>query len=429
MTDTIFALSSGQPPAGIGVIRVSGPHAGKALDILCGRRPVPRHATLATVRDPADGSVLDRALILWMPGPGTATGEDVAELHCHGGRAVTAAVLRALSGITGLRAAEAGEFTRRAFANGVIDLNEAEGLGDLLAAETESQRRAAMAMAEGHFSRRVEEWRDRLNGLAAVTEALLDFSDEDDVPEERSAEQGLRTGVNMLAEDVRRELARPSAERLRDGVRVVLAGPPNAGKSTLLNALVGRDAAIVSDIPGTTRDRIEAPAALGGVAFLFTDTAGLRESVDAIEAIGVDRARVAMDSADILLWLGGPGARPRTDALVVAAQMDRADWRQPDGADLSVSAVTGEGMDKLVAALLERAVKLIPGEGDYALHARQRSAVETVVSALEASAEARDMLIVAEHLRMARKAIDALTGRAGVEDMLDALFGRFCIGK
>lgn len=429
MTDTIFALSSGQPPAGIGVIRVSGPHAGKALDILCGRRPVPRHATLATVRDPADGSVLDRALILWMPGPGTATGEDVAELHCHGGRAVTAAVLRALSEIADLRAADAGEFTRRAFANGVIDLNEADGLGDLLAAETESQRRAAMAMAEGHFSRRVEGWRDRLNGLAAVTEALLDFSDEDDVPEESSAEQGLRTGVNMLAEDVRRELARPSAERLRDGVRVVLAGPPNAGKSTLLNALVGRDAAIVSDIPGTTRDRIEAPAALGGVAFLFTDTAGLRESVDVIEAIGVDRARVAMDSADILLWLGDPGARPRTDALVVAPQMDRADWRQPDGAELSVSAVTGEGMDKLVAALLEHAVKLIPGEGDYALHARQRSAVETVVSALEASAEAQDMLIVAEHLRMARKAIDALTGRAGVEDMLDALFGRFCIGK
>lgn len=417
------------PPAGIGVIRVSGPDAGKALEILCGRRPDRRRATLTTVRDPADGSVLDRALMLWMPGPGTATGEDVAELHCHGGRAVTAAVLRALGGIAGLRAAEAGEFTRRAFANGVIDLNEADGLGDLLAAETESQRRAAMAMAEGHFSRRVEVWRDRLNSLAAVTEALLDFSDEDDVPEENSAEQGLRAGLDMLSADVRRELECPSAERLRDGVRVVLAGPPNAGKSTLLNALVGREAAIVSDIPGTTRDRIEVPAALGGVAFLFTDTAGLRESADAIEAIGVDRARAAMDSADILLWLGELDARPRADALVIAAQVDRADWRRPDAADLSVSAVTGEGMDKLVAALLERAAKLIPGEGGYALHARQRSAVEAVVSALDAAADARDMLIVAEHLRMARKAIDALTGRAGVEDMLDALFGRFCIGK
>jgi tRNA modification GTPase len=424
MTDTIFALSSGQPPAGIGVIRVSGPAASDALIALAGRLPTPRRTSLATLSDPASGDLLDRALLLWMPGPRTATGEDIAELHCHGGRAVTAAILASLGRVAGLRPAVAGEFTRRAFDNGVIDLNEAEGLGDLLLAETEGQRRAALAMAEGHFSRRIEGWRNRLNGLAAMVEAALDFSDEDDVPDAgigRAVEEGIRS----LAQDVRSELAKAVAERLRDGVRVVLAGPPNAGKSTLLNALVGRDAAIVSATPGTTRDRIEVPAAIGGTAFLFTDTAGLRASEDAVEMAGVVRAQAAMTAADILLWLGEPDDRPE-DALCVATQIDRRP--AADHSDFAVSALTGEGMPALVAGLLAHAQVLLPRTDDYALHARQRDGIETIASALEEAAH-DDLLIVAEHLREARLALDALTGRAGIEDVLDALFGRFCIGK
>ncbi|KEY98782.1 tRNA modification GTPase TrmE, partial [Sphingomonas sp. BHC-A] len=258
MTETIFALSSGAPPAGIAVVRISGPAAGQALLALAGSLPPARRARLSSLRDPRDGALLDRALVLWFPGPDTATGEDLAELHCHGGRAVIAAVEQALASLEGLRRAEAGEFTRRAFTNGRMDLNAVEGLSDLLAAETQQQRRAALLMAEGHFSQRVEQWLRTLLNLSAMTEAALDFSDEDDVPDD-GIETRIGQGVRILAEDVRAVLASPSAERLRDGVRVVLAGPPNAGKSTLLNRLVGRDAAIVSDVAGTTRDRIEVP--------------------------------------------------------------------------------------------------------------------------------------------------------------------------
>lgn len=427
MTDTIFALSSGAPPAGIGVIRISGPAAGPALARLAGSLPIPRRTRLASLVDPRDGALLDRALVLWFPGPGTATGEDLAELHCHGGRAVIAALEEVLGTLPGLRRAKPGEFTRRAFTNGRMDLNAVEGLSDLLAAETQQQRRAALLMAEGHFSRRVEGWRRALLDLSAMTEAALDFSDEDDVPDE-GMETRIGEGLRALAADADAVLAAPSAERLRDGVRVVLAGPPNAGKSTLLNRLVGREAAIVSDIAGTTRDRIEVPAALGGVAFLFTDTAGLRgETDDAIEAIGMDRARGALEAADIILWLGPADETPRADAILLAAQCDRAG--QGDRAGLAVSALTGAGMDVLVAALLDRAARLLPGEGDYALHARQREGAGLVLSHLNAAARMDDLLIVAEELRQARNAIDVLTGQASTEDMLDHLFAGFCIGK
>jgi len=427
MTDTIFALSSGAPPAGIGVIRISGPSAGPALAALAGRLPPPRRARLSSLTDPRDGTLLDRALILWFPGPDTATGEDLAELHCHGGRAVIAALEEALGTQPGLRRAEAGEFTRRAFANGRMDLNAVEGLSDLLAAETQQQRRAALLMAEGHFSRRVEGWRRTLLDLSAMTEAALDFSDEDDVPDE-GIEARIGEGIRALARDIGTVLAAPSAERLREGVRVVLAGPPNAGKSTLLNRLVGRDAAIVSDIAGTTRDRIEVPAALGGVAFLFTDTAGLRaETGDAIEAIGMERARGALNAADIILWLGPAGEAPRGDAILIAAQSDRGGEDGRPG--LRLSAMTGEGMADLVAILLERAAGLLPGEGDYALHKRQRDAASLVRSHLILADASHDFLIVAEELRRSRNAIDQLTGRASTEDMLDHLFAGFCIGK
>lgn len=427
MADTIFALSSGAPPAGIGVIRISGGDAATALSALAGRLPEPRRASLALLSDPSDGAPLDRALLLWLPGPGTATGEDMGELHCHGGRAVVAAVERALGRMAGLRRAEPGKFTRRALANGRMDLNAVEGLADLLAAETEQQRRAALLMTEGHFSRRIEGWRLRLLDLSAMAEAALDFSDEDDVPD-AAIEARIGEGIAALAEDVAQVLAAPSAERLRDGVRVVLAGPPNAGKSTLLNALVGRDVAIVSDVAGTTRDRIEVPAALGGVAFLFTDTAGLRaEAGDAVEAIGMDRARAAMDAADILLWLGDPDALPREDAVPIAAQSDRMDHRGHPG--LKLSALSGEGMDALARLLLEKAAALLPREGDYALHARQRQGVTALLRYLGQAGRQADLLMLAEDLRQARRAIDTLTGQAGTEDMLDRLFAGFCIGK
>ncbi|WP_150292126.1 tRNA uridine-5-carboxymethylaminomethyl(34) synthesis GTPase MnmE [Sphingobium estronivorans] len=427
MTDTIFALSSGAPPAGIGVIRISGPQAGVALQALAGILPAARRARLALLTDPRDGAMLDRALILWFPGPGTVTGEDLAELHCHGGRAVIAAVEDVLGMLPGLRRAEPGEFTRRAFANGRMDLNAVEGLSDLLAAETQQQRRAALLMAEGHFSRHIDRWRRAVLELSALTEAALDFSDEDDVPDD-GIEAQIGANIGTLVEDVAVIVSAPSAERLRDGVRVVLAGPPNAGKSTLLNRLVGRDAAIVSDIAGTTRDRIEVPAALNGIAFLFTDTAGLRaDAGDAIEAIGMDRARLALEAADIVIWLGEAGDMPRDDALLVAAQCDRRTEDRRPG--LHLSALTGEGMEALVKALLEHAARLLPGEGDYALHHRQREGVAQLYRHMLAAAQARDLLIVAEELRQARNAIDALTGQASTEDMLDRLFAGFCIGK
>ncbi|KMS54121.1 tRNA modification GTPase TrmE [Sphingobium cupriresistens LL01] len=405
---------------------MSGVGAGAALAALARRLPSPRTASLALLKDPRDDAPLDRALLLWLPGPATVTGEDMAELHCHGGRAVVAAVEGALAAMPGLRRAAAGEFTRRAFVHGRMDLNAVEGLSDLLAAETQSQRRAALLMAEGHFSRRIDDWRLSLLDLSAMAEAALDFSDEDDVPD-AAIETRIGAGIVALAQDVAAILAAPSAERLRDGIRVVLAGPPNAGKSTLLNALVGRDAAIVSDVAGTTRDRIEVPAAIGGTAFLFTDTAGLRgETDDAIEAIGIDRARAALDAADIILWLGDAADLPRDDALLIAAQSDRAEAGRPG---LRLSARTGEGMDRLVATLQERAAALLPGEGDYALHARQRQQVGQLYAHLSAAGATPDLLVVAEDLRLARGTIDALTGQAGTEDMLDRLFSGFCIGK
>lgn len=427
VTDTIYALSSGAPPAGIGVIRISGPAAGQALQSIAGQLPPPRRARLSSLHDPRDGALLDRALTLWFPGPNTATGEDLAELHCHGGRAVIAAVEEALGSLAALRRAEAGEFTRRAFTNGRMDLNAVEGLADLLAAETQQQRRTALLMAEGHFSQHVEGWRQTLLNLSAMTEAALDFSDEDDVPEDNIDLQ-IRRDISNLASDVQAVLASPSAERLRDGVRVVLAGPPNAGKSTLLNRLVGREAAIVSDVAGTTRDRIEVPAALGGSAFLFTDTAGLRDRTsDAIEAIGMDRARDALAAADIILWLGPAADIPRPDAIVIAAQCDRTKGEVRPG--LELSAVTGEGMDDLISILLDRATAFLPGEGDYALHRRQRDAAALLHAHLTQACGSGDLLIVAEELRQARTAIDQLTGRASTEDMLDRLFAGFCIGK
>lgn len=424
--NTIYALSSGLPPAAIAIVRVSGPEAATALERLAGRVPAPRRAAFGPIHDPRSGDKLDDALALFFPGPGSATGEDLAEFHLHGGRSVVAAVLDALSGLEGLRPAEAGEFTRRAFENGRIDLTEAEGIADLLMAETQSQRRAALALAGGALSREVAGWQERLLTIAARVEAEIDFSDEDDV--ERGADEAWRRGLLALADDIRAALSRPPVERLKDGVRVVIAGPPNAGKSTLINALAGRDVAITSPIAGTTRDVVEAPVAVSGFPFILTDTAGLRASGDIVEGIGIERAEAQIAAADLILWLGAFDARPDPErTIVIAGKIDvmPADAR----ADVALSAVTGEGMDRLHGLLRERAMRLLPGEGEVAINARHRAALEEALNRLDEAAGSSDLLIVAEGLRQARSAFDAVTGRAGVENMLDALFGRFCIGK
>lgn len=429
---TIFSLSSGTPPAGVAVVRVSGAEAGRALTALAGTLPPPRRAVLRRLTDPADGSLLDRALLLWLPGPGSATGDDMAELHLHGGRAVVAAVLGALRALPGLRAAEAGEFTRRAFANGRIDLAEAEGLADLLAAETESQRRQALFAASGHVSARIAAWQAALLALAATLEAALDFADEGDVAREATALAAVGQNIAELRSEIASWLARPAAERIRDGLAVVIAGPPNAGKSTLLNALAQREAAIVSPVAGTTRDIVEVPLALDGIAMRFADTAGLRSGGnDAIEEIGIRRAGMAIAAADILLWLGPAADCPDHQCvLTIAAQCDRlpADL----DADLALSAMTGEGLAALHAAIVARARTLLPVAGEAALHAHQRAVLGEAADWLAiapGSLEAEDPILLAERLRLARTALNRITGHAGVEDMLDALFGRFCIGK
>jgi tRNA modification GTPase len=326
----------------------------------------------------------------------------------------------------GLRRAEPGEFTRRAFANGRIDLAEAEGLGDLLTAETEGQRRNAMALADGTLSRAVRRWREALIDAAAAIEARIDFSDEDDVPDDDGAAAAI---VGPLRDEIAAMLRVPPAERLRDGVRVVIGGPPNAGKSTLFNALVGREAAIATPIAGTTRDLIEYPVHLGGVAFVFVDTAGLRETEDVIERIGVDRAAAAVASADVILWLGDVAEAP-VGSLRVHARCDEAGRdRVAAGGDLAVSAITGAGMDALVRELVSRGTSLLPREGEIALAQRQRAALADAEDALRMGERTRDILIIAESIRAARAALDRLTGDGGVEPLLDAIFSRFCIGK
>ena len=398
-----------------------------AVQALAGRMPEQRRASLATLRS-HDGVFLDRALLLTFTGPDTATGEDLAELHLHGGRAVVRAVEAALTTIEGIRRADAGEFTRRAFVNGRMDLNEAEGLADLLSAETEWQRRSASAMMGGAFSKRIEDWRNELLNLSALTEAELDFSDEDDVGSQNN--QYISEGCIKLHDAMRSVLAVPTAERLRDGVRVVLGGPPNCGKSTLLNALVSREAAIVSDIAGTTRDLIEVPVAISGIPFVFIDSAGVRKhTADDIEAIGIGRAHAAFEIADMVLWLGDQGRGPKhQDLIEVDAKADVNAGRKST-ASFRISAVTGEGMSDLIAAIEARAKDMLPPPDQFAVNVRQRLLLNDTASALLGAADIDDLLITGEHLRQARLALDALTGRAHTEDMLDALFGRFCVGK
>src|SRR5215207_6125068 len=434
--DTIFAPASGAGRAAIAVVRLSGPGTAGVLESMAGRLPAPRRMTLSVLRDPASGEALDQALVVWMPGPESFTGEDQAELHLHGGLAVRAAVLRTLAGLPGCRAAEPGEFTRRAFLNGRMDLSAVEGLADLIDAETEAQRRQALRQLEGRLGSLVESWRERLIECLALLEAALDFSDEPDFAagvDEKAAGLG-----KHVAEELSRHLAGGHrGERLREGFTVVLAGPPNAGKSTLLNALARRDVAIVSAIPGTTRDAIEVRCDLCGLPVTFVDTAGLRDTSDPIEIEGVSRTRAHMEWADLVLWLAAPdcGDNPGVPAgitgLRIGTKSDLA-AAPPAAVDLSVSAKTGSGLP----ALLDRVASLLGGalgDGEAVItRERHRRAFEAAHESLSragaALAEGHSEL-AAEDVRLALRALGQVTGRVDVEEVLDRLFATFCIGK
>ena len=461
---TIFALSSGRPPAAIAVVRISGPCAGAALEKLFGRVPQPRQATLGRVRDPVSGEVIDEALALWFPGPRSETAEDVVELQLHGGQAVIAGVLDALAAIEGCRPAEAGEFTRRAFENGRLDLTAVEGLADLIAAQTPAQRRQAFRQLKGLIGDRAEAWRRRLIEALALVEARIDFSDEADVPED------LIGPALHAAQQLRDEIAAALAdggrgERLRDGLVVAIAGPPNAGKSTLLNRLARREAAIVSPLPGTTRDVIEVHLDLAGYPVTLLDTAGMRDSADAVEQEGVRRARERAAGADLVLWVIDASAAGRADDAkmvndsltltnsevwlienkidLAAAHGGAENDKIESGFKVSISAATGQGVDAVVSALAAHANNYFAAtESAVVTRQRHRRALEDTVAALDRALIERALAeralaerdggreeLIAEELRSAATTLGRLTGRVDVEDILDVIFRDFCIGK
>lgn len=423
--DTIVALSSGRPPAAIAIVRTSGPQAIAAAELLAGPLPPPRTAALRALRDPRSDELLDNALLLRFAGPHSATGEDMVEYQCHGGHAVVTAVIDALTSMDGMRLAEPGEFTRRALAAGRIDLTEAEGLADLLSAETEGQRRAALALASGGLLQQIECWQTRLIDLHAQAEAAIDYVGDEYETGNLSV---LHRGVDDLAAELNDWLLRPRMEPLRDGVRVVFAGPPNAGKSSLLNALVGYERAIVTPVAGTTRDSIEVPLAIDGLPFVLIDTAGLRESEDAIERFGIKRAAAEIARADIIVWMDDPATAPLHPHLIaVRSKSDLDQETAPNSATLLVSSRTGSNLPQLVARLRRAAAEILPAEGQIALNERQTTLLAEAVSYLRCGDD--DLLLFAEGLRSARVAFDRLTGRAGIEEVIDAIFLRFCLGK
>ena len=440
---TIFALATASGRAGVAVIRISGGGALTALERIAGSRPPPRQAAYRVMRHPLSGDILDRGLVIWFPAPHSFTGDDVVELHVHGGRAVTKAVLDALAVLEQVRPADPGEFTRRAFDNGKIDLAEAEGLADLIDAETDAQRRHALATASGVLSAIYENWRNKLIAAIALVEASIDFSDEADVSDKAVAKaRGL---VESLLGELRGYQADGHrGEILRDGFRVVLAGLPNVGKSSLLNALARREAAIVSEEAGTTRDIIEVHLDLGGFPVVVSDTAGIRQTVVKVEREGIRRSMAAARSADLVIWLmDGQSADAtfpkeladmgdRTMAVVSKADLLPAGRLRALPPNLpAISVMTGRGMDDMIRQITVMAAEGIGAGQAVITSSRQRNLVATAITALEAflAGPARDSELRAEDLRTAAMALGRLTGRVDVEDVLDQIFKRFCIGK
>jgi tRNA modification GTPase len=475
--ETIFALSSGRAPAAIAVVRISGPRASGALRALTGKVPSARTAALARVRDPQTHEIIDEAIALWFPAPASETGEDVAELQLHGGRAVIAVTLSALGKLQGLRPAEAGEFTRRAFENGKLDLTEVEGLADLVLAETEAQRRQAFRQLQGLLGGRAEAWRQQLIRAQALTEATIDFADEGDVPADvvkpaLEAACALETEITaVLADDHR-------GERLREGLVVAIAGPPNVGKSTLLNRIARREAAIVSPYAGTTRDVIEVHLDLAGLPVTLLDTAGIRDSGDELEMEGVRRARARAAAADLVLWVED-AAQPLAEsteklaapvvwrvhnkidrlpgiseheltvlgrsepkfknnfllANMVNQKLMARDEQQFNNIEreFNISAKTGLGLDALLTSLTRHADDYLAGaESALITRERHRRALKDTVEALRRALSEQlgcQPDLIAEELRLAARSLGRLTGRVDVEDILDVIFHDFCIGK
>ncbi len=439
--DTIVALSSGRLPAGVAVLRLSGPDCRFGLETIAGFVPEPRKAVLSRIRD-GSGAVLDEGIILFFEGPHSYTGEDVAEVHLHGSRAVVAAVLDVLTGLSGIRHAEPGEFTRRAFLNGKVDLLAAEAVADLVNAETEAQRRLAVFNREGAQRELYADWRRRLIEARAMIEADLDFSDEADVP--GSVAEGVGPGVSDILAEIRSHVeGYRRAEIIRDGFDVVIIGPPNAGKSSLLNAMAERDAAIVSDEPGTTRDLVEAALDLDGLKVRLTDTAGMREDAGKVEAIGIARARERARNADLVLELrdlagseDGPGLAGLPGSVRVGTKVDRLDAagqvRARKDCRFLVSSLTGEGMRELLDFLAERAAEAAGPAGEVLpSRARHVMLLREAADALERALrlEGGGMELCAEELRYAGERLGRISGAVDVEDLLDVIFSQFCIGK
>ncbi len=435
MQDTIFALATGSLACAISVIRVSGPRAAEIGKRFCSVELRAREARYCHVHDPVDHELIDSGLVLFFEGPASFTGEDSLEFQLHGSRAVVARMLQALQREPGVRIAQPGEFIRRAFDNGKLALTSVEGVADLIDAKTDLQRKQALAQAAGGLAVKAIEWREKLlDGLSLVT-AEIDFADEGEAPTQvLSSVKGIAGG--LLAEFREALSAASRGELVRNGFRVVLCGPPNVGKSTLMNALAQRDLAIVTEHAGTTRDVIEVELDLGGFPIILSDTAGLRETTDAVEAIGVQRSRLAMETADLVLWLceasaGSPGVElPHERVLVVATKTDQAD-RLPDWADVAISARDGSGLSRLIEGIAGIGSKALAGESPLVTNARQRACVEAAARHVDRlmADDVSALEFVADDLLRCADALQELVGRIGAEDVLGTIFTRFCMGK
>ncbi len=430
-SDTIFAPATARGRAGVAVVRVSGPHAADCLIALTGKLPRPRLARLCALRDGSE--LIDRGLVIWFPGPQSFTGEDVAELHIHGSHAVMAHLLDTLGRLPHCRIAEPGEFTRRAFHHQKMDLTEAEGLADLIAADTAAQRRQALQQMNGSLARTVEQWTEQAIRALAYCEAVIDFSDEE-LP--IGLWDDIRRNLQQLADSINQAMADGNrGEIVRDGLSVALVGPPNSGKSSLLNKLAGRDVAIVSAHAGTTRDIVEVRLDLGGYAILLADTAGIRITDDPIEQEGMRRAKARAESADLTLFIvdSSDDVSRETSSLVTAGNnlsiWNKIDLKPAPPGEIGISAETGAGIDRLIQKLTDYAAARLSGETVLVTRNRHRVALQDCLNALYRAINCQELGLFAEDLRIAVRALGRVTGKVDVEDLLDVIFRDFCIGK